>query len=149
MSVEIIAINVITIVTPLVKKGAEGATKSLGKTLFGQTNVLLRRLKSALNSYKEAENTIENFELNPGRYKVCLQEILVEELRENEELANELTRLIDEMGPLIEVLKKIEKLAGKAALDIENKKRERFTVNRNNKAVKRGVHATAGKKKAA
>ena len=158
MGVEIIATNVITIVTPLVIKGADAATATLGKSLFGQTNGLLRLVKSELNGDREAENTVESFELNPTRYKVSLQEILAEELRENEELAKEFEMLINDMGPLDEVVKKIGSLGGEAiTLDTANTNQS-APANTNQsapatkgdvKAAKRGVHATAVNKQAA
>lgn len=150
MGVEIIATNVITIVTPLVIKGADAATATLGKSLFGQTNGLLRLVKSELNGDREAENTVESFELNPTRYKVSLQEILAEELRENEELAKEFEMLINDMGPLDEVVKKIGSLGGEAiTLDTANTNQSAPATKGDVKAAKRGVHATAVNKQAA
>lgn len=137
MGIEIIATNVVTIVTPIVKKGSDAATAKLGKTLFGQANGLLRRMKSELSGNKEADNTVESFELNPSRYKTSLQEILLEELRGNEDLTNQLAVLINEMGPLSEVAKKIGSLEGKAiSLGTEKATPKKFTPSRNNKSTK-------------
>jgi hypothetical protein len=100
--------NVITVLSPFVAKGAEEFAKAAGKGAYEKAKNLLTTLKKRWSGDKEATNQLENFEKKPERYQPVLEDILTEKLSQDKDLADELTQILKEMGPTLEVIQKMK-----------------------------------------
>jgi hypothetical protein len=111
--------NVITVLAPFVAKGAEEFSSKVGGAAYEKAKAILSTLKQKWSKDDEdATTTLALFEKKPERYQEALEGILGEKLSQDEDLKAQLTRIIQDMGPTIEVLQKMD--------DAENVKGAKF-----------------------
>jgi hypothetical protein len=103
-----LAASVVTILAPYVAMGAQEFAKSAGNSAYEKAVGLLGTLKARWAGDEEAAQTLARFEEKPERYQPVLEDILSEKLARDDELAAELATLLDEMGPGLEVVQKME-----------------------------------------
>ncbi len=99
----------VAILIPFVKKGAEEFVGAVGKDAYEKAKTIFALLKQRWAGDTEALSTLNNFEKKPDRYQPILEDILQEKLAEDPELAEQLSKLISEIGPKLEILQKMEK----------------------------------------
>jgi|GEM_PF-3921942 len=93
---ETLAIQTIALLTPYLAKGAEEITKSVAKDVWEKVKNIFK--------YKGKEKLLEKLEVNPNDPKLQAQAeyIILEELENNSELANNLAELVTELKTLNE-----------------------------------------------
>jgi len=117
--------KVIDVLMPYVKKGAARLAKDVGVPAVEKVESLLETLKVRLSGDKEATDTLTHFEEKPDRHKEVLKEILEEKLARDRNLADELSRLLTEMGVTLEInidVEKAERVMGLRSKGLENGK---------------------------
>src|SRR5436305_1877666 len=97
-----------SVLAPYAVTGANAFAKSAGMAAYQKTTALFGTLKARWAGDKEATETLARFEEKPERYHPVLEDILKEKLAQDKELAAELATLLDEMGPSLEVIQKME-----------------------------------------
>jgi hypothetical protein len=90
---------------------------------------VLGTLKTRWAGDEEATETLDRFEERPERYQPVLEDILREKLAQDEELAAELATLLDEMGPSLEVVQKMEEGRRVTGLEAEEMSEGRARVS--------------------
>ena len=98
-----IAAGVMTILLPLVKKGAEGFAGEAGKAVFEKTKNLLSLLKGKWGSDLYAKETLSRFEEEPEDFKPVVENLLKKKISEDKPvlLSKGITRVIEnEAGAL-------------------------------------------------
>jgi len=55
---------------------------------------------------KEAKETLEHFEEKPDRYKAAVEDILRERIAQDKGLAEDLQKMLKDMGPDLEIIQK-------------------------------------------
>src|SRR5215213_1538018 len=103
-----LAANVITVLMPYAAMGAQEFAKSAGKEAYEKAKTLLGTLKARWAGDEEETDTIARFEEKPERYRPVLEGILEEKITQDRELAAELATLLEEMGPSLEVVQRME-----------------------------------------
>ena len=103
-----LAANVMTVLMPYAAMGAQEFAKSAGKEAYEKAKTLLGTLKAKWAGDKEAADTLARFEEKPERYQPVLEGILEEKIAQDEQLAAELATLLEEMGPSLEVVQRME-----------------------------------------
>ena len=109
--------SVMTVLMPYVAKGAEEFARLAGKAAYSKAQNLFRTLKEKLASDEEARDSLSRFEEKPERYRSVLEDILEEKLAEDEDLANELKKLLQSMGPELDIIQKMD--VGEAVIGLE------------------------------
>ena len=99
--------GIMTVLMPYVAKGAEEFAQLAGAAAYSKAQNLFHTLKEKLASDEEARDSLSRFEEKPERYRPVLEDILQEKLAEDEDLANELKKLLQGMGPDLEIIQKI------------------------------------------
>lgn len=104
-----LVVKVVDILLPLAKKGAEEFVGAVGKDTYEKAKTIFAKLKERWAGDTEASSTLNNFENKPDRYLPILEEILQEKLAEDPELVEQLTKVISELGPKLEIIQNMEK----------------------------------------
>lgn len=126
--VAILASKVVGVLIPYLSKGADEFAKEAGKTAFAKTKNLLETIKKKWAGDKEATTSLELFEEKPARYESVIENILKEKLEHDNEFAVQLQKILDYMGPEIQIIQKMkvgEKIIG---LDADEMPKGRTTV---------------------
>lgn len=100
--------KVMAVLLPFVSKGAEEFASKIGDAAYEKAKNLFATLKQRWSGNKEATESLIRFEEKPERYKTVLEDILVEKLTEDHDLAAQVARLLQEMGPTLEVIQQME-----------------------------------------
>src|SRR5215213_1286401 len=103
-----LAANVMTVLMPYAAMGAQEFVKSAGKEAYEKVKSLLGTLKTRWAGDEEATDALARFEEKPERYRPALEDILLEKLACDEDLATELAARLEEMGPSLEVVQRME-----------------------------------------
>jgi len=103
-----LAANVMTVLMPYAAMGAQEFVKSAGKEAYEKAKSLLGTLKARWAGDEEATDAVARFEEKPERYRPVLEGILEEKITQDEQLAAELATLLEEMGPSLEVVQRME-----------------------------------------
>jgi hypothetical protein len=114
MAIETLATTAVTILAPYVAAGGKKAAEVLGAGLAKQAEKLLSKMGDWFRGDQKAERALRDYELDPDPYGPVVQHFLLQKLRANPNLADELEALLDGMGSLVEVLQNVERLAGTA-----------------------------------
>ena len=111
-----IATGVLTVLMPYVAKGAKEFISVVGEVGYEKAKGLMEKLKSKWSGDKEVTSTLENFEAKPERYKPVLEDIMHEKLAKDPELANELSKMLQEMGPTLTIIQEMDEARGVTGL---------------------------------
>jgi DNA helicase HerA-like ATPase len=130
--------KVMVVLLPFVSKGAEEFASKVGDATYEKAKTLLTTLKHKWSGDKEATETLEHFEQKPERYKGVLEDILKEKLSEDKDLAVTVARLLQEKGPTVKIIQKLEEMEDSTAVEVERMKSGNMDVNQDAKNIKRG-----------
>lgn len=111
-----LAMNVVNVLLPYVSKGAEEFASKVGDAAYEKARMLLSTLKEKWQGDKEASESLACFEEKPERYQPVLTDILQEKLSQDKDFASQVSRLLQEMGPALQVIQTMEKGTGITAL---------------------------------
>jgi hypothetical protein len=100
--------EVMKVLVPYIKIDANEFVCVAGKTAYEKSKTLLDTLKKRLFKDKEATSALDNFMEKPERYQTVVEDILNEKLRQDDELKNEIEKLLDNMGPEIVIIQKMK-----------------------------------------
>jgi hypothetical protein len=124
-----LAANVVAVLAPYVAVGAQEFARNVGKEAYEKAKTMLAALRTKWSGDKEAEDALSRFEEKPERYAPVLEDVLREKLAEDKELAAVLSTLLNEMGPSLEVVQKMEEGRRVMGLEAEEMTGGRATVN--------------------
>jgi hypothetical protein len=110
----------VAILLPFVSKGAEEFASKVGDAAYEKAKALLSTLKQRWSGDKEATESLGRFEQKPERYRVVLEDILLEKLAEDPDFATQVARLLQETGPTLEIIQHMED--GKDIIGLKAKK---------------------------
>ena len=114
MVVEALAPAVISVLAPLVTKGAKALADSAGKVAAEKAESIMGALKKRWGGDAEASGTLKRYEENPERYEPMLEDILNEKLTADQDLAAQLSKLLEEMGDSLTVVQNLSRVSGEA-----------------------------------
>ena len=100
--------KVVAVLLPFMSKGAEEFASKVGDAAYEKAEAFLSTLKQRWSGDKEATESLSRFEKKPERYRVVLEDILQEKLAEDHNLAVQVARLLQEMGPSLEIIQHME-----------------------------------------
>jgi hypothetical protein len=123
-----LATSVMTVLIPYAAKGAEEFAKSVGKDAYEKAKSLLSILKTRWAGDKEAMDTLTRFKEKPERYQTVLEDILVEKVAQDKELAKELFNQLNNMGPELEIIQKMKEARRVRGLEVEEMNKGRARV---------------------
>lgn len=103
-----LATKVVAVLLPFVSKGAEEFASKVGDAAYEKAKALLSTLKQRWSGDIEATENLVRFEQKPERYQTVLEDILQEKLVEDHDLEAQLARLLQEMGPTLEIIQQME-----------------------------------------
>jgi hypothetical protein len=112
-----LAANVVAVLAPYAALGAQEFAKSVGKEAYEKAKGMLAVLKAKWTADEEATEALSRFEEKPERYAPVLEDVLREKLAEDKELAAVLSTLLNEMGPSLEVVQRMEE--GRRVMGLE------------------------------
>src|SRR5690348_7349270 len=115
---EVLAATVIAIISPYLAKGAEEFARSAGKAAFDGTKALVERLGRWWKNDPIADAAAKSLPSDPQHYGKMLGAQLEHQLTKDEALAKDLRSLVDQMGPSVDVIQKIEVARGVTGADI-------------------------------
>jgi hypothetical protein len=107
-----LAANVVAVLAPYVAVGAQEFVRNAGKDAYEKAKTMLASLRAKWTGDEEATDALTRFEEKPERYAPVLEDVLNEKLAEDKELAMVLSTLLNEMGPSLEVVQKMEEGRG-------------------------------------
>jgi hypothetical protein len=137
-----LAASVMTVLIPYAAKGAEEFSKSVGKDAYEKVKSLLSILKTRWAGDKEAMNILARFEEKPQLHQTMLEDILIERLAQDKELAKELVNQLNNMGPELEIIQKMEEGRRVTGLEAEEMNKGRARVYQD---VERGEDIRGGR----
>ncbi len=126
-----LAANVVAVLAPYVAVGAQEFARNVGKEAYEKAKTMLAALRAKWSGDKEAEDALNRFEEKPERYAPVLEDVLKEKLAEDKELAAVLSTLLNEMGPSLEVVQKMEVGRRVTGIEAEEMAGGKATVNQN------------------
>lgn len=117
---EAFAASVISIVAPYLAKGAEAFASAAGKEVFDRVKALAGRLQKWWSGDPVAAAAADNIAKDPERYGKLLSDLLASDLAKDESFAAELRKLMDDVGPSVDVVQRMEIARGVTGADIES-----------------------------
>ena len=124
-----LAAKAVGILSPYVAKSGEEFAKGVGKAAYDRSKTLLETLKKRFLGDEEATETLENFEQKPQRYKPVLESILTEKLEKDKAFADEIQKLLDDIGPQIEIILKMTDAEKAIGLDSDEMTRGKVKID--------------------
>jgi hypothetical protein len=103
-----LAASVVSVLAPYVVLGAQEFVKKAGQEAYDKAKTMFAALRSRWAGDEAATDALSRFEEKPEWYAPALENVLKEKLAQDEELAAELSRLLNEMGPNLEVVQRME-----------------------------------------
>src|SRR5260370_5170752 len=103
-----LATNVMAVLVDFVSKSAEEFATQVGDAAYEKAKELLSIINQKWSRDKEAIQTLVRFEEKTERYKTVVEDILREKLAEDHDLAAQIARLLQDMGPTLEVIQQME-----------------------------------------
>src|SRR5215207_2402910 len=131
-----LATNVVAVLAPYVAVGAQEFVRNAGKDAYEKAKTMFAALRAKWTGDEEATDALTRFEEKPERYATVLEDVL------NEELAVVLTTLLNEMGPSLEVVQKMEEGRKVTGLEAEEMTGGKTTVNQD---IGRGEDVTGAR----
>jgi hypothetical protein len=116
---EVLAAAAISMVAPYVAKGAEAFANEAGAAAFGAVKALAGRLQRWWGGDPVAAPAAEQLPNDPQKYSAILGNLLAAELVRDPALAEEIRGLVDDAGPYVEVVQRIEVARGVTGADID------------------------------
>jgi hypothetical protein len=113
-----LAANVVAVLAPYVAVGAQEFVRNAGKDAYEKAKTMLATLRAKWTGDEEATDALTRFEEKPERYAPVLKDVLNEKLAEDRELAAVLSTLLNEMGPSLKVVQKMEE--GRRVVGLES-----------------------------
>lgn len=107
------------VLVPYAAIGASEFVKTAGKDTYEKAKSLVETLKKRWSQDEEASEVLEKFERKPDRYQPVVEDILKEKLEKEIGLADELQRILDNMGPEIEIIQKMAVACGIVGLEVD------------------------------
>ncbi|HUC85437.1 MAG TPA: hypothetical protein VL970_09615 [Candidatus Acidoferrales bacterium] len=132
MDPALLAAGVIAALTPYAKKAAEEFAGEVGKAVFEKTKSLMGWIKTKLGGDPTAAEVVKRFEDQPDRYGPLLEDVLRERLEANPGLADELSRLVEDLkktGPAVSVVFKMKQAEEAVGLRVKKMTRGQAHVN--------------------
>jgi len=120
---------VTSILAPLVAKGAKVFVKEAGQVACDKAQGLLDRLKQHFGDDQEASTAITSFEGNPVRYRPVVEDILQSKLSNDDAFASQIAALVEEMGPTLEVIQRMDRAEGVVGVKARELKSGRVKVD--------------------
>jgi len=105
---------VISVLTPLVAKGAKALADAAGKVAAEKANSIMETLKRRWSGDAEASGALKRFEENPQRYEPMLEDILTEKFGSDADLESQLRKLLEEMGDGLTIVQRLGTVSGEA-----------------------------------
>jgi hypothetical protein len=137
-----LAANVVAVLAPYVVMGAQEFAKSVGKEAYEKAKGMLAVLKAKWTADEEATDALTRFEEKPERYAPVLEDVLREKLAEDKELAAVLSTLLNEMGPSLKVVQRMEEGRRVMGIEAEEMTEGRATVRQD---IGRGEDVTGAR----
>ncbi len=137
-----LAANVVAVLAPYAAVGAQEFAKSVGKEAYEKAKGMLAVLKAKWIADEEATDALSRFEEKPERYAPVLEDVLREKLAEDKELAAGLSMLLNEMGPSLKVVQRMEEGRRVMGLEAEEMTEGRATVRQD---IGRGEDVTGAR----
>lgn len=103
-----LAATVISIVSPYLVKGAEEFAKSAGKAAFEGAKALLERLSQWWKDDPIANAAATSMESDPEHFGKMLGAQLEHQLAKDQSFVNELRALVDNLGPSVDVIQRMQ-----------------------------------------
>lgn len=114
-----LAVKVVDVLVPYVTIGAKEFVRTAGKDAYEKAKGLFETLKMRWSEDKEASEALEKFEKKPGRYQPVIEDVLKEKLDNETGLADELQKILNNMGPEIEIIQKMAVAEGIVGLETD------------------------------
>jgi hypothetical protein len=137
-----LAANVVAVLAPYITMGAQEFVKSAGREAYEKAKGMLDALKARWSEDEEATDALTRFEDKPQRYAPVLEDILKEKLIADKELAAVLFTLLEEMGPRLEVVQKMDEARRVTGLEAEQMSAGRASVRQD---IGRGEDVTGAR----
>jgi hypothetical protein len=103
-----IALQVVSVLAPFVSNVANEFASKVGDAAFDKASAILAAIKKRWASDPVASADLSRFEQNPQVFQPVLQDTLQKKLSDDKELADLLSQLLQEMGPSLEVVQKMD-----------------------------------------
>lgn len=116
---EALAAAAISVVGPYIARGAEAFAQEAGKQAAGAARALADRLRKWWSGEPVAAAAAENITTDPKKYAPILGDLLASDLAKDESFAAEVQRLVDDVGPQIEVVQRIEFANGVTGAEVD------------------------------
>jgi hypothetical protein len=116
-----LATKAMAVLLPYVAKSGEEFAKAAGQDAYKKSKGLFEYLKRKFSGDLEAAENLKRFEEKPERYAPIVEDILKEKLSQDKVLAEEMDRLLKEMGPGLEIIQRMkigEKITGLEADEV-------------------------------
>jgi hypothetical protein len=114
-----LAANVVAVLAPYVAMGAQEFAKNAGKEAYEMAKGVFATLKAKWTGDEEATDVLTRFEEKPERYAPVLEDVLTERFAQDEELAIVLSNLLEQVGPSLEVVQRMEEAQRVTGLEAE------------------------------
>jgi len=124
-----LANKVLIILTPYAAKTAKEFVQLIGETGYEKAKNLFNKLRDRWKNDPASSTILENFEEQPEQFKPALQAIISKKLSDDQEFENEISTIIEEIGPVIEIIQKLEEAENVTGLKAGEVKRGTISIS--------------------
>ena len=107
MNLADLASKVLDFLVAYVSVGSQEFVRGVGKAAFEKAKNLLAALKTKWTEDQEAKGVLEDFEEDPQRHRLALENCLQATLSQDSDFATQLDTFVREMGPTIAILQRM------------------------------------------
>lgn len=137
-----LAENVMAILMPYAAKTAKEFIGMAGEVGYERARALFARLKAKWTGDTGSTVILENFDKQPEQFKPAMQAVLQQKLSEDHELQEELSQMIEEMGPILEIIQRMDEGQNVTGLEADEVASGRVSITQE---VKKGKDVTGAK----
>ena len=123
MDLATIAVSVVTLLAPFVKKGAEQFAGEAGKAVWEKTKELFSKVKSKLSHDTFAAGALDRFRSEPEDYQDVLQKELEKQLAGDAAFAaalDTIVREIERAGSSVTIVQRLKKVKNATAAKVQH-----------------------------
>jgi len=100
--------TLVTLLAPYFIKGAEKFAAKAGRPASQKVESLWNRITGQFHGDKEITKELSDFRKNPGRNASILADDLHQEMKKNENFASDLTMILNDLGPSINIIQEFD-----------------------------------------
>lgn len=128
--------KVMSLLVPYAASTAQDFINTIGELGYEKAKTLLNKLKAKWSGDTGSSVILEKFENEPEQFKAAMEAILQQKLSQDQTLVEELSKMMIEMGPTLEIIQRMDEAENITGLEAQEMSRGKVSIEQDVKKAK-------------